>query len=101
MQRRLNTLLSESNYRQQDLMTIKDDLGTLKFGLAILQNFTTDPLAVYSTGETSRLQDLMNILSIQSSLLSQLVTQFERHDIAVFEILNEIIDVECPTPLPD
>ena len=39
---RTKTLLSESNYQQQDLNTIKDDLGALKFGFAILQHTTTE-----------------------------------------------------------
>ena len=38
---RMKTLLSESNYQQQDSNTIKDDLGALKFGFAILQHTTT------------------------------------------------------------
>ena len=31
-------LMSESNKQQQDLDTVKDDLGSLKFGFALLQN---------------------------------------------------------------
>ena len=30
--------MSESNKQQQDLDTVKDDLGSLKFGFALLQN---------------------------------------------------------------
>ena len=36
----IKTLLSESYYQQQDLNTIKDDLGALKFGLAYVQHTT-------------------------------------------------------------
>ena len=42
MQNSLKIILSESNKQQQDLNEMKDDLGALKFGLAFLQQTTTE-----------------------------------------------------------
>ena len=53
----MKTLLSESNYQQQDLNTIKDDLGALKFGFAILQH-TIKELIADTVSQNNRLQQI-------------------------------------------
>ena len=42
-------LMSESNKQQQDLDTVKDDLGSLKFGFALLQNSNAELSSVAYT----------------------------------------------------
>ena len=60
---KMKTLLSESNYQQQDLNTIKDDLGALKFGLAYVQHTTTElchPVVVWIYADVEDLYSKIN-----------------------------------------
>ena len=92
---KMKTLLSESNYQQQDLNTIKDDLGALKFGFAILQNITFE-LFAYSRAQNIRLQDIINTLSIQGEKIDALNTNITNHDMEVNNKLDQILDSMCP-----
>ena len=64
----MKTLLSEFNYQQQDLDVVKDDLGLLKFGFALLQ----DSNHKLSTDSIRQLFQLKNIAESQGENLDTL-----------------------------
>ena len=65
----MKTLLSEFNYQQQDLDVVKDDLGLLKFGFALLQ----DSNHKLSTDSIRQLFQLKNIAESQGESLDTLM----------------------------
>ena len=65
----MKTLLSEFNYQQQDLDVVKDDLGLLKFGFALLQ----DSNHKLSTDSIRQLFQLKNIAESQGENLDTLM----------------------------
>ena len=91
----MKTFLSESHYQQEDLNTIKDDLGALKFGFASLQHITFE-LFADSVRQNIRLQDIINTLSIQDDKINDLNTSINDHDREVNNKLDQILDSMCP-----
>ena len=85
---KMKTLLSESNYQQQDLNTIKDDLGALKFGLAYVQHTTTE-LIGDSMSQNDRLQQIVNTLSSQDDEIDALNTRIINHSTEVNNKLDK------------
>ena len=67
----LKTLISESHYHQQDLSAIRDDLGALKFGFALLQHTTTD-LRADSKRHSYKLQQIEATLDHQHEKIEHL-----------------------------
>ena len=74
----LQTLVSASHNQQQDLNVIKDDLGSLKFGFALLQDTTTD-LKADSTRQKYQLMKLQPKLQAQSVRIDDLGECLEEH----------------------
>ena len=74
----MKTLLSESHYHQQDLNAIRDDLGALKFGFALLQDATTD-LSADSSGQNYKLQQIKSTLQHQGEKIEYLGECLEEH----------------------
>ena len=91
---RMKTLLSESNYQQQDLNTIKDDLGALKFGFAILQHTTTE-LSADSMRQDHTINIIDRKLAIRHDRNHATYRFFQARATRVAMKLDEIIESVC------
>ena len=60
--------MSESNKQQQDLDTVKDDLGSLKFGFALLQNSNAE-LSSVSYKQKEELEEIKDTLESRTNEL--------------------------------
>ena len=87
---RMKTLLSESNYQQQDLNTIKDDLGALKFGFANVQHTTTE-LSADSVTQNYKLQHIDDRLDAQDDQIDGLYRYIDNCFTEVTMKLDNII----------
>lgn len=96
---RMKTLLSESNYQQQDLNTIKDDLGALKFGFAILQHTTTE-LSADSMRQDHTINIIDRKLANRQDQIHSINLLFQAHALQVAMKLDEILTIELVCP-PD
>ena len=74
VQKFLRIVLSESNYQLQDLDTIKDDLGTLKLGFAVLQNSNSE-LSADSHRHRYKLKEISDTLDDQQDDIGMLKSQ--------------------------
>ena len=74
----LKTLLSESNKQQQDLYAIRDDLGSLKFGFAFLQN-ANSKLTTDSKRQNLEIKRLKKVLETQDDKIDDIGTWLENH----------------------
>ena len=66
VQKSLRIVLSESNYQLQDLDTIKDDLGTLRLGFAVIQHSNSE-LSTDSHRHRYKLKEITYTLDHHSS----------------------------------
>lgn len=82
----MQTLLSESNKQQQDLKTIKDDLGLLKLSYAILQGTTSD----FNAASMKQLQHIKSTLEYQEEKIGDLEDCLEEHKTNTTEQLNTL-----------
>ena len=86
----MKTLLSEFNYQQQDLDAVKDDLGLLKFGFALLQDsnyklskdsirqlFQLKNIALYQGESRYTLMDFATILSTLETQSGEIATTLD------------------------
>ena len=73
----LETLLSESFKQQQDLDAVRDDLGSLKFGFALLQNANSE-LAADSNRNSKWIK---KALEAQNAKIDDLAECLETHKI--------------------
>ena len=85
----LQTLVSTSHNQQQDLNAIKDDLGSLKFGFALLQDTTTE-LKADSTRQKYQLMKLQSKLQAQSGKIDDLGECLAEHKTDSTERLDSL-----------
>ena len=103
---KMKTVLSESNYQQQDLNTIKDDLGALKFGFAILQHTITELIADSMSQNNMINHIISHILPLQIDQIESTTEEFQAHVQTVSMKLNDINNTvsqppaPCPPPCP-
>ena len=76
---KMKTLLSESNYQQQDLNTIKDDLGALKFGFAILQHSIKELIADSMSQNNMINHIISHVLPLQIDQIETTTAEFQAH----------------------
>ena len=105
----MKTLLSEFNYQQQDLDVVKDDLGLLKFGFALLQDsnhkLSTDSirqlfqLKNIAESQGENLDTLMDVSAILSTLETQsdgLVTTLDSVEMSADQCVESIQVAQHP-----
>ena len=87
----MKSLLSESHYQQQDLKTVKDDLGVLKFGFAYLQHATAE-LDADSKRQNYKLEKIESTLKYQDEKIKDLAENTTQNFHDLHTVVDDIVD---------